>query len=61
MDSMKNMLIAAAVVGSAIAGLVLLSSKKLNNTSAKDLRDKARLSLFNSDGQGERSPLQTMG
>jgi hypothetical protein len=57
---MKSMLIAASVVGAAIAGLVLYSRTESGSLKAKQMRDKARKMLLSGDGHSKRS-VQTMG
>jgi hypothetical protein len=58
---MKSMLIAASVVGAAIAGLVLYSRSDSGSLKAKQLRDKARKMLLSGNGHTQRSSVQTMG
>jgi hypothetical protein len=58
---MKSMLIAASVVGAAIAGLVLYSRSDSGSLKAKQLRDTAKKLLLPSNGHTKRSSVQTMG
>ena len=55
------MLIAASVVGAAIAGLVLYSRSDSGSIKAKQLKDQARKMLLSGNGHPERSSLQTLG
>ena len=58
---MKSMLIAASVVGAAIAGLLLYSRNDATSLKAKQLRDKARKMLLTGNGHPERPGIHTMG
>ena len=58
---MKTMIIAAAAAGVALAAALLVARKKITHIDAETLRDQAKKRLQETDGQPERSPLQTMG
>ena len=51
---MKSMLIAASVVGAAIAGLILYSKTESGNMKAKQLRDTARKMLLTGNGHSKK-------
>lgn len=59
--SMKSMLIAVTIIGSVIAGYILISRRKSTNLDAKNLSETARQNLKDGEVFPERSPLQTMG
>ena len=58
---MKSMLIASAITGIVIAGLLLLSGRRTEDLNAKNLSRKAKEDLDGNRAMPERSALQTMG
>ena len=55
------MLIASAITGIVIAGLLLLSGRRTEDLNAKNLSRKAKEDLDGNRAMPERSALQTMG
>ena len=55
------MLVAASIVGAAIAGLIIYRKSDIGSLKSKTLRDQAKKMLMQGNGHPQRSSIQTMG